>query len=105
MTDARPTCRHCLIRVVSKPRGLCYACHRNLSVRECYPTTSAYANRGVDHGERASVPPGAACRHPQGSPGRMDTLSRRAEALESLWHPGDCREITDDADNRARHAA
>ena len=104
MTDARPTCRHCLKCVVSKPRGLCWACHRNMSVRELY-AVAPHCVHGPGAGSGSGTPPVRPCPHPQGSPGRLDTMSRRAVAGESLWHPGDCREITADVDGRAGHYA
>ena len=70
-----------------------------------YAPTSKFARRGVGNSNAASKPAASPCPHPQGSPGRIDTLSARAAAGESLWHPGDCREVTADATGRAGHAA
>ena len=98
------TCRHCAHPRVSRPRGLCHRCYSlTPGVRELYPSDSRYARRGVGNGNRAGTPPAVPCPHPQGSPERMEMLGRRAEAGEALWHPGDCREITADATDRAGH--
>ena len=106
MSHARPTCRHCLKCVVSRPRGLCWSCWNRTDVRESYPITSKYARRGTGIGGfSAGIVPVSPCPHPQGSPGRIKTLAARAVAGESLWHPGDCREITADVDGRAGHYA
>ena len=98
-------CRHCGRPKVNRPRGLCWGCWGRRDVRESYPITSKFARRGVGNSNAASKPAASPCPHPQGSPGRIDTLSARAAAGESLWHPGDCREVTADATGRAGHAA
>ena len=59
----------------------------------------------LGNGAAASKPASSPCPHPQGSPGRIETLAMRAAAGEALAHPGDAREIDAAADNRAGHAA
>ena len=100
-----PKCRHCGERPANRPRGLCWRDFYTPGVKELYPSTSKYARRGSGGGTGPGATPTVPCPHAQGSPGRIETLAARAAAGESLWHPGDCREITADADGRAGHAA
>ena len=88
MTEA-PKCRHCGVRKVNRPRGMCWGCFYTPGVKGLYAITSKYARRGVGIGNAASRPAASPCTHPQGSPGRIESMAARAAAGESLFHPED----------------
>lgn len=87
----RPKCRHCRERLVNRSRGLCWACFYTPGVKELYPPTSVYANRGVGNENATSRPPAEPCLNPPGSEGRIETLTARAKRGEGLFHEGDAR--------------
>lgn len=78
-------CKHCRSRVGTRPRGLCYHCYG--TVKEDYPSTSVYANRGVGVLYPRKVPAPTKAR--PGSREKLEELIRRAESGEVLWHPLD----------------
>lgn len=84
-----PTCRHCGRRRVSRPRGLCWRCYHIPGMRERYASTSKYAVRGLGNGFLAPPLDAATCSHLPGSPGRLETYSRRALAGLAVLHPDD----------------
>lgn len=90
-------CRHCELRRVLRPRGLCDSCYKQPAVRALYPSTSPYARRG--RGQSGSVGgdrlPDRACEAPAGSAERIIELERRAAAGVNLNHPGDSLYITE----------
>jgi hypothetical protein len=45
-TEGRPLCRHCHVKVVNRPRGMCWSCYYTPGVKDLYPTTSKYGRRG-----------------------------------------------------------
>lgn len=87
----RPICRHCGRRPVNRPRGLCRSCYYSPGVRELHPMSkfspTKYAGEKEIHGERPlpaePIPPGTS------KADREAILSKRASALETLWHPDD----------------
>jgi hypothetical protein len=86
----KPICRHCGRNKVVRPRGLCWGCYYRPGVRDCYPSTSIYAHRGVGHVGGSKLP-GTAGHAVPGSAERLKTLAERAARNESLWHPDDNR--------------
>lgn len=40
------TCRHCQRRMANAARGLCQPCHRQRDIREQYPLTTKWGQRG-----------------------------------------------------------
>jgi hypothetical protein len=82
-------CRHCGRRLVSRPRGLCWTCYYTPGLRELYPSTSKYAQRGVDDfNGRVELPP-EPTRAPPGSSEKVSILAQRARQRLALWHPQD----------------
>jgi hypothetical protein len=85
-------CRHCEAEPVTRPRGLGWKCFYTPGVKEMYPSTSKYCNRGVGNGFRANAPlPAEPTAHPPGSAEKEAVLAGRAERGESLHHPHDAR--------------
>jgi hypothetical protein len=82
-------CRHCGRVPVNRPRGLCWSCYYTPGLRERYPSTSKFAQRGIGdfngHVELASEPTGAV----PGSPEKVRVLMQRARRRQALWHPAD----------------
>jgi hypothetical protein len=85
------TCRHCGVRKVTRPRGLCWRDFYDLSVREQYPPTGdpKYQSRGVQDFTGRAKPPSAPTVAPPGSPEKVAVLCERARAGVSLWHSQD----------------
>jgi hypothetical protein len=81
-------CRHCRRYAVTRPRGLCWSCHRKPDVRAQYPSESKYAKRGENFCRRAPLPP-APTPHPPGSAKKIEAMEARALAGEELFHPSD----------------
>jgi hypothetical protein len=82
-------CRHCQIGPVSRPRGLCWSCYYTPGLRDLYPSTSKYGQRGLGN-FYAKVPlPALATDAPPGSPEKVLILMQRAQNRQSLWHPED----------------
>lgn len=84
----RPTCRHCKSKVACRPRGLCWGCHSDLSVRAKYPITSKYARQGCGLRDPRKLPPEPTSA-PPGSLEKLGVLAARAAAGQRLWHPLD----------------
>lgn len=81
-------CRHCGRNVVSRPRGLCWACYYTPGLRDGYPSTSKFARRGL--GSRTpKLFPVVPTEAPPGSPEKVETLAGRVAAGVHLWHPRD----------------
>ncbi len=82
-------CRHCQRVRANRPRGLCWSCYYTPGLRELYPSTSKYGQRGLDdfYGEPAPAarPTGAM----PGSPEKVEVLQQRALSGQALWHPED----------------
>lgn len=49
-------CRHCQKRKGNRPRGLCWTCHNNKSIRIQYPSTHPFASKSAK-GEYDDVEP------------------------------------------------
>jgi hypothetical protein len=82
-------CRHCRLRMVCRPRGLCWVCYYAPGVRYLYPSDSPSARRGLGNSQErlplptpTKVPPGEE---------RVPVLASRAEAGLELWHPLDAK--------------
>ncbi len=88
MTTTRPMCRHGEACVVSRPRGLCWACYRRPGVKELYPSTSKYARRGVSNTTAQSKLPDPTDAAP-GTPEKVAVMEARAARGEALFHPED----------------
>lgn len=91
MSDHRQRCRCC-----SKPRrlhrrGLCWTCYYTPGVRERFPPTSRFANRGVPDGDDARPLPPTPTSAPRGSEAKIRALQERARLRASLWHPKDAQ--------------
>ena len=85
----KPLCRHCHSAVVGRPRGLCWHCYYVAGVRELYPSTSIYGQRGVPDRYGVLPPPAEPTAFLPGSAGKVRVMRQRAEAGTALWHPGD----------------
>ncbi len=84
-------CRHCQKVKSNRPRGLCWSCYYTPGVREQYPSTSKFAQRGVDDfNGRAPLPPTPTSALP-GTPEKVAVLMERARLKQALWHPLDAR--------------
>ena len=84
-----PICQHCQTGKVNRPRQLCWVCYYTPGVRDCYPSTSKYARRGVGNfngnAPIACEPTTAA----PGTPEKMEIMAERARMRQRLWHPFD----------------
>lgn len=91
-------CRHCQIRQVSRARGLCFRCSRDAAIRNLYPTTSKYANKGISADGEDDFEP-QPCPEPTeaipGTEAKLAVLEARAAARVELWHGGDVRFVFD----------
>jgi hypothetical protein len=68
---------------------LCWTCYYTPGLRERYPSTSKFGQRGIgDFNGRAALPPEPTRALP-GSPEKVRILALRARQRLSLWHPGD----------------
>lgn len=79
-------CRHCGIKPVGRPRGLCWRCAADVSVRESYPTHASF-RRGILEGSSRILPKRTDAL--PGSPEKIAVLCARAEAGTALHHPDD----------------
>lgn len=83
----RRRCLHCRHPVVSRPRGLCWACFHRPGVREQYPPVSPYGRRGLGHVSPKRLPAPTSAR--PGTPEKLEVLAARAANGEALFHPHD----------------
>jgi hypothetical protein len=83
------SCRHCHFGPVSRPRGLCWHCYYSPGVRDRYPSTSRYGNRGIGNFNGQTPLPSTATDAPPGSAEKVEVLMQRAAHRQSLWHPDD----------------
>ena len=90
----RLLCRHCHNNAANRPRQMCWSCYYTPGIRERYPSTSKFANRGVGGGDfDGPAPlPEQPTPHSPASPGKMAVLEERARQGVALWHPKDYRE-------------
>lgn len=82
-------CRHCHKGPVNRPRGLCWSCYYRPGVRDCYPSTSKYARRGVGNFNGPTPLPSGPTSAAPGSEDKVAVLAERARMRQSLWHPLD----------------
>ena len=82
-------CRHCQLRLVSRPRGLCWHCYYTDGVRDRYPSTSKYSRRGVGNFCGSAPLPPLPTDAPPGSLKKIEVMMQRAERRQTLWHPED----------------
>lgn len=89
MIDRSATCQNCLQRHVSKPRGLCYSCFRDLAIRVLYQSTHPCAVRGIidGYGNRPAAPQPTRAR--PGTAEKFAILAARAEAGQELFRDDD----------------
>lgn len=81
-------CRHCKVRIVTRPRGLCWGCYGRPEVKGLYPTSDNRHNqKGLgEHYPTSNSDPTTA---PPGSLAKMKVLRKRLESREELFHPAD----------------
>lgn len=87
-------CRNCSHHRTSRPRGLCWNCYYTPGVRDRFPSTSKYGQRGHSAAGRATPPPEPTSALP-GSPEKVAVLEARARHCHQLWHPKDSRPARD----------
>jgi hypothetical protein len=81
-------CRHCKIRKMYKPRGLCYSCY-NSPVRDFYPPETTRGNHSwCLSRKRLAVPAEPTFARP-GSPEKIEVMQERAARGEAVFHPED----------------
>lgn len=76
-----------------RPRGLCFRCYYTPGVRELYPSTSKYAQRGVGNGFLRDPPLPEPTQAKPGTEQKIAVLVDRAAARQQLFHPDDAKEI------------
>jgi hypothetical protein len=82
-------CRNCNRNNANRPRGLCWSCYYRPGVRERFPSTSKYAQHGVDDfNGKAALAPAPTTALP-GTPEKLAVLEERARLHQALWHPLD----------------
>jgi hypothetical protein len=83
-------CRHCGQNEATRPKGLCWGCYYDPTVKALYPTTSKYANQGIWAGvNRESSPPLRPTDALPGSGEKVDEMVARVARGESAFHPQD----------------
>jgi hypothetical protein len=84
-----PLCRHCGVRPVNRPRGMCWGCHGKPEVRSLYPSTSKYARRGVRNFVGPAPAPAEPTAAAPGTEEKVAVLAMRAAAGQQLFHRSD----------------
>ncbi len=84
-----PLCRHCGLKAVNRPKGLCWTCYYRPGVAALYPSTSVFARRGHANGFHQPAPPARPTDAEPGSEAKLTVLESRAARGEGLWHQGD----------------
>lgn len=84
-----PLCRHCGLKAVNRPKGLCWTCYYRPGVAALYPSTSVFARRGHANGCHQPAPPARPTDAEPGSEDKLAVLESRAARGEGLWHPRD----------------
>jgi hypothetical protein len=82
-------CRHCGQGRATRPRGLCWTCYYTPGLRDRYPSTSKYGQRGLADFNGRTAMPAAPTRALPGTPEKIAVLQQRALMRQSLWHPDD----------------
>lgn len=83
-------CRHCKERKANRPRGTCWRCYYTPGVKELYPSTSKYANRGLN-GAGFRIPEEPTDAEP-GSAEKLAVIAERIACGVSCDHPDDRKE-------------
>ncbi len=83
-------CRHCGKVAISRPRRLCWVCHREH--RHLY-ALACYRSEVVDRFGGYALPPSPTDALP-GTPEKVAVIEERARLGLRLWHPGDARRET-----------
>ncbi len=81
-------CRHCQVRKVVRPRGLCWPCYTNPEISTLYPSTFKKCRRGSGQANTLKLPD-APTRCPPGTFCKAWVMTQRALRGEALNHPGD----------------
>ncbi len=89
-------CRNCPKRA-TRPRGLCWVCHGDLSIRGRFPVCKKFGRRGSAEGDGRI--PSRPTDWPVGSVERMRVYEERATLGERLQHPDDSTERVDKAED------
>jgi len=82
-------CRHCGRSKVNRPRGLCWSCYYTRGVKERYPSTSKYANRGLGSFSSNAVQPPVPTTAAPGTAEKLAVMETRIRNRQALWHPLD----------------
>jgi len=83
-------CRYCSIMRAPRPRGLCFTCYKNVTIRIQVSPLSKHGRRGLCYQRKKStLTLGHPTAHLPGSPGKIETLRARVAAGEELFHPLD----------------
>jgi hypothetical protein len=74
----------------TRPRGLCFTCYKNVTIRLQFAPVSKFARRGVCH-QRGGVALklGHPTAHRPGTAEKIEVLRARVAAGEELFHPLD----------------
>lgn len=81
-------CRHCAQRYSCRPRGLCWICYYNPSIRPLYPENKAWWRPSEDSNGGYREPETWTDALP-GTPEKVAVLIEREDAKTSLNHPLD----------------
>jgi hypothetical protein len=81
-------CRNCGRSPATRPRGLCWSCYYRPGVRKRFPSTSKFAQHGVEDFNGTAAPPVPTAALP-GTPDKVAVLQERARRHQALWHPLD----------------
>ena len=82
-------CRNCHHAKPNRPRGLCWSCYYAPGVRDRFPSTSKFAQRGIgDFNGKSVLPPFPTGAMP-GTVAKVAILEQRAHMRVALWHPQD----------------
>ena len=92
-TKPRRMCRHCHEHRINRPRGLCWGCHRNPTIRDQYAKHLHFDEVGL--GLKAPTKPASQpCPARGGTPERVAAMCERMERGEELWHEEDGHDLT-----------
>ncbi len=105
--NSRKQCRHCKVRKVSKPKGLCYGCGTNPAICSLYPCYAVKVNnRGHAVGNVNPPLPPERTGAPPGSPRRVLVMGERMKAGFAPLHPDDSKDWEEAThEDRAEFAA
>jgi hypothetical protein len=83
------SCQHCRAAVVCRPRGLCWSCYYKPGIRDCYPSQSKYARRGIPDSQECFNLPAEPTAAQPGTANKVAVMVARAARQEALFHPLD----------------